>query len=213
MNAFFSGIDDKYELDDPGIHLTVGKIDTKNMRYEIAASVVGSKRRFKLHYDKLIDATPVDGAVFHENVLKYVDYSAPTYKYPTPVRTATSNILKKLPPAKEKKTYDSINDYFLDKYGNPYGDDIDSHFYGEFGWREWEEQRNTDYKDPFYYNEGYVDVTEQPKDIPLVSEDIYPIIDLLNDYLKEKRNDSDALEEMKQQLAEFLIGVELELAT
>lgn len=209
MNAFFSGIDDKYELDDPGIHLTVGKIDTKNMRYEIAASVVGSKRRFIVPFDKIIDATPTPGINFHENVLKYVTHSAPTYR-PSPVtRQATSNILRKLPPAKETKTYNSINEYFLDRYGNPYGEDIDSWDGGDYGWgaKDWER-----INDPFFYSDGHVDVTEQPKDVPLVSQDIYPIIDLLEDYLKDNRNDPDALEEMKQSLAAFLISVELELS-
>ena len=40
MQAFFSGTDDKYELGDPGIHIVVGSINTKEMKYTIAASVV-----------------------------------------------------------------------------------------------------------------------------------------------------------------------------
>ena len=196
MAAFFSGVDDKYELGDPGIHLTVGKINTKTMKYEIAASVTGNNRRFKLHYDKLIDATPVEGVTFHENVIKYVDYSSPATYSPL-VRTATSNILKKLPPAREpKKTYNSWHEYAKDRYGG----------YEDYG-DQWQEK----YNDPFYFSDGIIDVTETTNDVP-TSEDIYPIIDLLEDYLKQNRNDDDALEEMKQQLAAFLIGVEIEMS-
>lgn len=205
MAAFFSGVDDKYELGDPGIHLTVGGINTKSMRYEIAASVTGNNRRFKLHYDKLIDATPVEGVSFHEDVIKYVDYSTPatyTYQANPLVRTATSNILKKLPPAKEyKKTYNSYEEYARDQYGELWGE-----------LEEYGDQWGGKYHDPFYYNDGIVDVTETTNDVP-TSEDIYPIIDLLEDYLKQNRNDSDALDEMKQQLAAFLIGVEIELSS
>ena len=79
MQAFFSGVDDKYELGDPGIHIVVGSIDIKNMKYTMAASVVGSGRRFNLTYDKLIDATPVPGQEFHPKVIDYVDYTTSTY--------------------------------------------------------------------------------------------------------------------------------------
>jgi hypothetical protein len=196
MAAFFSGVDDKYELGDPGIHLTVGKINTKTMKYEIAASVTGNNRRFKLHYDKLIDATPVEGITFHENVIKYVDYSSPATYAPL-VRTATSNILKKLPPAQEtKKTYNSWHEYARDRYGD---------------YEEYDEQWQEMYNDPFFFSDGIIDVTETTNDVP-TSEDIYPIIDLLEDYLKQNRNDDDALEEMKQQIAAFLIGVEIEMS-
>jgi len=212
MGAFFSAVDDKYELGDPGIHLTVGRIDTKTMRYEIAASVTGNNRRFKLHYDNLIDATPVEGVTFHEDVIKYVDYTTPvtyTYQAKPIVRTATSNILKKLPPAKEnsvtKKTYNSFEEYAKDRYGLNDADD------SEYGW-EYRDTWHEKYNDPFYFSDGTVDVTETTNDVPN-SEDIYPIIDLLEDYLKQNRNDFDALEEMKQQLAAFLIGLEIELSS
>lgn len=207
MNAFFSGIDDKYELDDPGIHLTVGKIDTKSNRYEIAASVVGNKRRFIVHFDQLIDATPIEGITFHEDVIKYVDYSKPTYTKGL-VRAATSNILKQLPPAKDKntttkKTYNSYQEYMNEKYG--------SHFDEDYSW-EYRDTWSEKYNDPFYFNDTFVDVTETPNDVPLASSDIYPIMDLLEDFLKDNRNDSDALDEMKQQIHAFLIGLELEIS-
>jgi hypothetical protein len=201
MNAFFSGVDDKYELGDPGIHLTVGKINTKTMKYEIAASVTGNNRRFKLPCDKLIDATPVEGVTFHKDVIKYVDYTTPVtygYKGAPLVRTVTSNIFKKLPPVREnKKTYNSYDEYARDRYGD-YEDYRDN----------WQDK----YQDPFYFSDGIIDVTETTDDVP-TSEDIYPIIDLLEDYLKQNRNDADALEEMKQQIAAFLIGVEIEMSS
>jgi hypothetical protein len=218
MNAFFSGVDDKYELGDPGIHLTVGKINTKTMKYEIAASVTGNNRRFKLHYDNLIDATPVEGVTFHENVLKYVDFSTPVtygFKGGQAVRAATSNILKKLPPARQnpvtKKTYNSYQEYHNEVYG--INDGYHNEVYSINDGEDWE-YRDTwqdKYRDPFYFNDGTVDVMGASNDVP-TAEDIYPIIDLLEDYLKQNRNDSDALEEMKQQLAAFLIGVEIEMS-
>jgi hypothetical protein len=223
MGAFFSAVDDRYELGDPGIHLTVGKIDTKSMRYEIAASVTGNNRRFKLPYADLIDATPVEGVTFHEDVIKYVDYTTPVsygHKSSPVVRAATSNILKKLPPAKEnpvtKKNYSSYQEYCKEKYGLDDGDfdplddgDFDPEYKWEYRDTRWQDK----YNDPFYFNDSFVDVTESAKDVPVIAEDIYPIIDLLEDYLKQNRNDSDALDEMKQQLAAFLIGLEIEMCS
>lgn len=205
MGAFFSSIDDKYELDDPGIHLTVGKINTAEMKYEIAASVVGNRRRFIVSYTDLVDATPVADVTFHEDVLSYVDFTSPTtYRAPAP-KPATSNIIKKLPPAKNQKTYDSIDDYFKDRYGSfdeDYSWDMEN--YGAY-MREM-------CKDPFYYQDGYVGSTESPNDVPDAQRLNYQVIDLLEDHLKEIRNDSDTLEEFKQQLASFLIEIELELS-
>ena len=83
MQAFFSGTDDKYELGDPGIHIVVGSVNTKEMKYTIAASVVGSGRRFMVEYDKLIDATPSPGEEFHPKVIDYVDYTSPVTTYAT----------------------------------------------------------------------------------------------------------------------------------
>jgi hypothetical protein len=77
MPSFFSGIDDRYELGDPGIHLVVGGIKVSDNRYTIAASVVGGGRRFEVEYDNLIDATPVSGVNFHPKVIDYVDYTSP----------------------------------------------------------------------------------------------------------------------------------------
>ena len=130
MQAFFSGTDDKYELGDPGIHIVVGSIDTQNMKYTIVASVVGSGRRFKVPYDKLIDATPSAGQEFHPKVIDYVDYSSPvtTYsvkggytKYP---KTWTK---KETPDKVKSKTYQNL---------------------GTWGWED-------DYCNPFYWSDNY----------------------------------------------------------
>lgn len=130
MQAFFSGTDDKYELGDPGIHIVVGSIDTQNMKYTIVASVVGSGRRFKVPYDKLIDATPAPGQEFHPKVIDYVDYSTPvtTYsvkggytKYP---KTWTK---KETPDKVKSKTYQNL---------------------GTWGWED-------DYCNPFYWSDDY----------------------------------------------------------
>ncbi len=97
IDSFFSGTDDKYELNDPGIHIVVGSIDAENMKYTIAASVVGSRRRFIVDYGKLIDATPVAGQEFHPKVLDYVDYSKPvlsTVKWTKKVNKTTYSNLK-----------------------------------------------------------------------------------------------------------------------
>jgi hypothetical protein len=208
MGAFFSSVDDKYELDDPGIHLTVGRIDTVNMKYEIAASVVGNKRRFIVNYDQLIDATPIEGITFHEKVLEYVDTTPTVYKpYVKPAASKIGNFIKKLPPVKNtpKKTYNSIDEYYADKYGSLLDED--------YAWENDQFTYDTDKcKDPFYWNDGQVQVTEIPNDDLIASSELYQIVDLLEDHFKEIRNDSDALEEMKQQLAAFLIAVELELS-
>jgi len=77
MQAFFSGTDDKYELGDPGIHIVVGSIDVNKRTYRLKASIVANGRRFDVDHDKIIDCDPIDDATFHEDVLKYVDYSRP----------------------------------------------------------------------------------------------------------------------------------------
>lgn len=77
MPAFFSGTDDQFELKDPGIHIVVGGINSTNRNYNIASSVVGSGRRFLVDYNALIDATPISGVTFHENVLDYIEIEKP----------------------------------------------------------------------------------------------------------------------------------------
>ena len=131
MEAFFSGTDDKYELGDPGIHIVVGSINTKDMKYTIAASVVGSGRRFMVEYGKLIDATPIPGQEFHPKVIDYVDYSTPvsTYSVKGGFTNYPSTWVKKETKEKVKTDYNDLKNW---------------------GW-----DNNDDYSDPFYWSNTY----------------------------------------------------------
>jgi hypothetical protein len=129
MQAFFSGTDDKYELGDPGIHIVVGSINPKDMKYTIAASVVGSGRRFMVEYDKLIDATPIPGQEFHPKVLDYVDYSTPvsTYSVKGGFTKYPSTWNKKETKTSPKRDYNDLKNW---------------------GWED-------DFSDPFYWSNTY----------------------------------------------------------
>jgi len=130
MQAFFSGVDDKYELGDPGIHIVVGSIDTKNMKYTMAASVVGSGRRFEMSYDKLLDATPIPGQEFHPKVIDYIDYTTPVSQY------KTGTVSKSYPVSKwtkkESKSDTNIKESWSDLKN--------------WGWD------SDDYSDPFFWS-------------------------------------------------------------
>lgn len=174
MPAFFSGTDDKYELGDPGIHLVVGSIDVVNRQYVIAASVVGSGRRFEVSYKDLIDATPVDGVTFHSDALKYVDYS-------TPIRTYE--------PAR-------MNDSVVAKYYSQ--GKSDSHRYSKWLQKYTGEpsDESPDYSDPFYYNGDYLGSDYYRNDgIRKTKTDIklWELEDLTNDYLANAEDDFDKL--------------------
>lgn len=129
MQAFFSGTDDKYELGDPGIHIVVGSINTKDMKYTIAASVVGSGRRFSVDFDKLIDATPVSGLEFHPKVIDYVDYTTPVTMY------STKGGFTQYPSKWTKKETKSVK--------------TDWNNLQNWGWED------NDYSDPFYWSGTY----------------------------------------------------------
>lgn len=173
MDSFFSEVDDKYELNDPGIHLVVGSIDTKNMKYTIASSVVGSHRRFDVPFDKLIDATPVSGVEFHPNVINYVDYTKPTYKYPV---TKVANTTTKT------------------TWSNPktWGWDQDDYNYG--GYRDWE-------NDPFFWTD----------DTNVVKSSInsWNVVDVLNDYIEENKEEPLNLLSMRDKLQDIIDGIDL----
>lgn len=188
MAAFFSGVDDKYELDDPGIHLVVGSIDTKNMKYAIAASVVGSHRRFIVDYDKLVDATPVDGMKFHEKVLDYVDYSTPTVKKFKP---GTNSVV----PVKWTKK-ETSNETWNDPGTWGYG---------------WEYDKNDyDYSDPFYWQGDTTRTSSSSED----TVKLWSVIDLANDYVKHNANDLNRLHNLRDELMDFITELDenLELA-
>lgn len=190
MQAFFSPEDNRSELTDPGIHLTVGEINLQTGNYKIAASIVGDKRRFIVSYHHLIDATTLDGITFHENVLKYVDYTSPsTYNYSrvSPVTNYNKWAKKYLPPSKtpsrKQTTFDNVED-FRDWYYDHIGND---------GYQD----------DPFYWNDNprFVESTVVPQ--------AHNIKDLIIDYMEKNSNDIDALEELKDVLSETLIELTL----
>jgi hypothetical protein len=72
MEAFFSGTDDQYELNDPGVHIVVGRISIAANTYHPLASITNQKRRFILPFGDIIDVTPITGATFHPDVLGYI---------------------------------------------------------------------------------------------------------------------------------------------
>jgi hypothetical protein len=78
MAAFFSTVDDNNELGDPGLHITIGKInnDPAKMTYELVASVTADRRRYRFDYNKVVDSDPVDVA-FHPNCLEFVKAERP----------------------------------------------------------------------------------------------------------------------------------------
>ncbi len=77
MDAFFSPTDNDYELGDPGLHIVVGRIDTKARTYTLKASVTACRRRFIIDHSQVIETEPVKGASFHLDVLKIVNTHDP----------------------------------------------------------------------------------------------------------------------------------------
>jgi len=78
MGAFFSAVDDGNELGDPGLHITVGRInaDPKVMGYELVASVTADRRRYRLPYETFVDTAPIK-ATYHPKVLEWVKAERP----------------------------------------------------------------------------------------------------------------------------------------
>jgi hypothetical protein len=125
MTAFFSGVDDKYELTDPGIHIVVGSINTTTRKYNPKASVTAGGRRFIIPYTDILDATPIENVTFHEEVLGYVDYSPPVVTYhknkSSYIKNKSSswsqrNTTKYLPPANNEKYKDPF--YYQDSFSD-----------------------------------------------------------------------------------------------
>lgn len=73
MAPFFSGVDDTYELTDPGLHIVVGHINQDKNTYDLVASVTGNKRRFSIDENLVVDLD-IDNVTqtYHKNVLDYV---------------------------------------------------------------------------------------------------------------------------------------------
>lgn len=178
MQSFFSGVDDKYELGDPGIHIVVGSIDTKNMKYTIAASVVGNGRRFEVPFDKLIDATPVPGQEFNEKVLEYVDYSTPVTTYAAKGGTSFGSSLW---TKKESKSTSIKNNWYdLQNWG-------------------WDEAGSNEFDDPFYWSSEF-------KGNNL---DYWNIVDSAKDFVAQNRNNISSLNDLKNELYDFLSDLEV----
>jgi hypothetical protein len=119
MSAFFSPTDDSSQMSDPGIHFTVGDINTKTMEYKVAASVVAHGRRFIVNFNHLIDAAYKEDASFHPNVLEYVDITTPAI---TPYSKWMS---RNLLPAKAGtlKEYSSMEEFWAETYGGSWAQD------------------------------------------------------------------------------------------
>lgn len=121
MSISFSPVDDAHEIKDPGIHILVKSINTKNRTYQIDASVTAGGRRFIVPYEKILDATPVEDISFHEDVLKYVDYTPPkpvakTSYFQGNKSWQNRNTTRYLPPAKDKDYKDPF--HFQDNYSS-----------------------------------------------------------------------------------------------
>jgi len=205
MNAFFSGVDDKYELDDPGIHLVVGGICTETMQYQIAASVVGSHRRFTFHYDKLVDATPAPGVDFHPDVLTYVDYSTPVYTYQYGKLGGAITLVQQ-----PKGTWNGKTGYDSDYYDSGNLKNLNGNSYNSYEeyWTKkvWGGNYDPDqYADPFYYNESG-GITSAAGNSAM---DVWNITDIIKDFVAANRNDPAILRELTNELWQLAGNLEL----
>lgn len=77
MQAFFSGVDDKYELSDPGLHIVVGSISVYRNTYTLKASIVAGGRRFDVPHDRVVEIGGIKH-MYHENVLSCVTFAKTT---------------------------------------------------------------------------------------------------------------------------------------
>jgi len=75
MQAFFSGTDDKYELGDPGIHIVVGSINTKEMKYTIAPEREADIKKGKISVD-----SPIAKGLLGKSVGDIVEIEVPAGK-------------------------------------------------------------------------------------------------------------------------------------
>jgi hypothetical protein len=152
------------------------------MKYAIAASVVGSHRRFIVEYGKLVDATPIDNAEFHKKVLDYVDASPPK------VKSFTSKTSAVIPTKWTKKVSKTEDWYNPNTWG--YGWDHDTNDY--------------DYSDPFYWQ------SDLNKPIPSTGDTLklWSVIDIANDYAKQNANDPNRLHNLREELMDFICDLD-----
>lgn len=169
MSSFFSGTDDKYELGDPGIHLVVGDVKVSEGKYTIAASVVGSGRRFEMPYSNLIDATPVAGVDFHPKVIDYVDYTSPlTTTKSVTGKTYNSWSTRNVTSGADTSDYETYKNWLTKTY------------YGE-----------ADVTDPYHYSEG--NYTYGQGTVSGGHLKLWEIQDLITDYIQQNQNDLNKL--------------------
>lgn len=80
MSAFHSSVDDKSDLAQPGMHLVVGRIGSKN-RYEVCVSIVQKGERHVVSADKLVDLQkPTAPCSYHPSVKSYIVRSTQVVK-------------------------------------------------------------------------------------------------------------------------------------
>jgi len=72
MSAFFSSVDDKSELNVPGMHIVIGHIDHKKQTYEWVASVVVQGMRKNVVLRDVVVTDFTTGVTFHPKVTDYV---------------------------------------------------------------------------------------------------------------------------------------------
>ena len=191
MPSFFSGIDDKYELGDPGIHLVVGGINVTGLKYTIAASVVGNGRRFEVAFSDLIDATPISGVEFHPKVIDYVDYSTPVYASTFKPAHSASTV-----PWKKK----------VSKVGD------DTHSYQEWMRQSYGEGMD-EYSDPYFYSDGtYSSFNSKANTRTGTAVMMWEIEDLINDYISQNQDDVNKLCLFADSLRDHLNDVEAGIA-
>jgi hypothetical protein len=186
MGAFFSSEDDKYELNDPGIHLVVGSIDTNKRTYTIAASVVGSGRRFELEYTHLVDALRVEGVTFHESVKDYVECNSSLATTHKPLLSTTQSTYQKWSKDATSKDTDDLS---------------------AWGWTEGDVQEydNMNWNDPHYWNDGISEFRSSGT----TEFKLWQLIDSLNDYATAHLEDVNRLHNLKDELSAFMDQLDL----
>lgn len=178
MGAFFSGIDDKYELTDPGIHIVIGSISKAKKTYVIKASVVANYRRFDIPYESIIDATPIEDCTFHEKVVSYVDYSPPK-----PVVRKTTGLISTT-TTYSRNTYQQ---WHKDKFSQKKEDWEDPFYYND-GF-------DNDYND---FWSTYEDGTLNEK------VRVHHVEDIIIDYMKQNADDVERMSDFAALLMSYV---------
>jgi hypothetical protein len=183
MQAFFSSIDDKYELGDPGIHIVVGSINDKTRQYSIACSVVANGRRFKIDHKEILNCDPIENCLFHEDVTEYVDYTKPVFK-PT-VYSGNTNYQN---AAWRNKNY----------YGTGTNKTGNYDYKSPFGFQDnLNEISDEDYAEFFGMdNYGTYETTETVK--------LYQVEDAIESFIKQHKDNPEELEELYSLLSVFI---------